>query len=664
MISELLRHRSREGAMRILLIEDNPGDAGLVEEALEEAGDPFLELHIEPRLAPALVRLSRERFNMILLDLNLPDSQGFDTVTSVQEVAPMIPVVIMTGSADDIFARRAIQAGVQDYLVKDEIRPNDLVRSIFFAIERKRTENDLHALERVTSAAGSTLDLDSLLSMMLRTLMMEMEADRTAQLLEEGGKLVVMKEVGDCRDTDSPEYEEAEAFLNALVLNKKQSNFYELQDQEGNVLRTMLRAPLNVSGQVRGIVEVDWLGPHSESPRENSLLLVAADRIASGLANAQAYQAVKRSEQSAQEERLRLRTIIDTLPVGILITDARGKELESNAFRERVWGGRPRPSESIDDLCRIKAWWADTGEPVLECPVVKALKYGQTTLGAVIDIQRMDGGTGTILNSAAPIVNERMETLGAVGVQQDITDQIRLERELAEAKGRAEFYIDLLTHDISNSLTSASGYMQLMGEAGGMNDRLERWLERAEASLDESIKLIDTIRKVQLSRSLSLENDTVDLNALLGEVIEQAKSREDGRVEITYHPLDQALVVGNELLRDLFYNLIGNAIKHSPQNVQINVAIRPYVLQGQDYMRIDVADNGPGIPDVVKSRLFRKGERGGTKAPGKGLGLFLALNIVLGVGGRIWVEDRVAGDHTKGTCFVVLLPQAHRVEDH
>ncbi len=649
--------------MRILLIEDNPGDAGLVEEALEEAGDPFLELHIEPRLSPALTRLSREKFHMILLDLNLPDSHGFDTVTSVQEVAPMIPVVIMTGSADDIFARRAIQAGVQDYLVKDEIRPNDLVRSIFFAIERKRTENDLHALERVTSAAGSTLDLDSLLNMMLSTLMTEMEADRTAQLLEEGGELVVKKEVGDCRDTDSKEYIEAETFLNALVLKNNQSTFYELQDEEGNVLRTMLKAPLNVSGKVRGIVGVDWLGPHSESPRENSLLLVAADRIASGVANAQAYQDVKRSERSAQEERIRLRTIIDTLPVGILITDAQGKELESNAFRERVWGGRPKPSESIDDLCKLKAWWADTGEPVLECPIVKALRYGQTTLAAVIDIERMDGCSATILNSAAPIVNERMETLGAVGVQQDITDQIRLERELAEAKGRAEFYIDLLTHDISNSLTSASGYLQLMDDAGGMNDRLERWMGRARASLDESIKLIDTIRKVQLSRSLSLENDTIDLNALLHEVIDQATSREDGRVEITYHPSDRALVVGNELLRDLFSNLIGNAIKHSLQQVHIDVTINPYVLQGQDYLRIDVADDGPGIPDAVKSRLFRKGERGGTKASGKGLGLFLALNIVQGAGGRIWVEDRVPGDHTKGTCFVVLLPRAHRGDE-
>ncbi len=644
--------------MKILLIEDNPGDAGLVEEALEEAGDPFLDLHIEPRLAPALARLSQERFKVILLDLNLPDSKGFDTVASVQEVVPTTPVVILTGSADEIFARRAIQAGVQDYLIKDEIRPNSLVRSIFFAIERKRTENDLHALERVASAAGSTLDPGSLLEMLLRTLMTEMEADRAAQMLEDGGALVVKKEVGYCQGIDSSEYRDAERMLNTMALNTNSPVFYELRDREGSVKRTVLKAPLNIAGQARGVVEVDWLGPHPESPRENSLMLVAAERIASGLANAQAHQAVKRSEQMAQEERFRLRTIMDTLPVGILITDAHGKELESNALRERIWGGHPIPTENIEDLCSLKAWWADTGEPVLECPVVMALKYGQTTLGAVIDIERMDGRTGTILNSAAPITNERGETIGGVGVQQDITEQIRLERELGEAKARAEFYIDLLTHDISNSLASVSGYLQLMDDAGGLDERLERWLERAETSLDESIKLIDTIRKVQESRSLSLDKASIDLNAVLGEVIDQAKAREDNRVEIVYHPIDHATVVGTELLRDLFFNLIGNAIKHSTQKVQVDISVHPYVLQGQDYIRVDVTDNGPGIPDEVKGRLFRKGERGASKAPGKGLGLFLALNIVLGTGGRIWIEDRVPGDHTKGSRFVVLLPQA------
>jgi CheY-like chemotaxis protein len=327
MISELLRQRSEEKGepIKILLVEDNPGDAGLVQVALDESADSLLELHIEQRLAPALTLLAREKFTVVLLDLNLPDSKGFDTVTSVQEVVPRIPLVIMTGSADEVFARRAIKVGVQDYLIKDEVQPTNLVRSIFFAIERKRTENDLHALERVATAAGSSLDLESLLETILNTLMGVMGADRAAQVLEDDGQLLVKRAVGDCQGIDDPEYQQVERALISTVIQSNLPMYYELRDKGGTVKRTLLKAPLRISGETKGVVEVDWLGHHPENPRETSLLLVAAERIAGGVANAQAFEAMKTSEQQAQEERLRLRTIIDTLPVGILITDARGK---------------------------------------------------------------------------------------------------------------------------------------------------------------------------------------------------------------------------------------------------------------------------------------------------------------------------------------------------
>ena len=643
--------------IRVMLIEDNPGDAGLVETALEDSGGPSIELHVEPRLAPALARLARERFAVVLLDLNLPDSNGFDTVTSVQEVVPRLPVVIMTGSADEAFARRAIKAGVQDYLIKDTLRPTTLLRSILFAMERKRIENDLHALERVATAASSSLDLNSMLETMLATLRAELDGDRAAVVLGTDGEHRVRKAVGSDLDLVPSDYWDVERSAISEVVRTGETHFHEMR-APGGVVRTMLKVPLLIEGKAAGVVEVDWAGPHPQNAQEASLLRIAADRIASGVANVQAFEAVKASERRAEEERLRLRTIMDKLPVGILITDSKGKEVESNSYRDRVWGGHPTPSIDTEDLCNMKAWWADTGDAVGECPIVKALRYGETTIGAVIDIERLDGRRGTILASVAPITDLNGRSVGAVAVQQDITDQIRLERELAEAKGRAEFYLDLLTHDINNSLASASGYLQLIHHAGGADERTGRWLGGAESSLDESIKLIETIRKVQRSHDREVERSTVDLNPLINEVIAQTREREDGRVQITYHAAGRTVVVGNELLRDLFSNLLGNAVKHSSGMVSIEVTVRSQTFQGQEFVRVDVADNGPGIPDDLKERLFRKGERGKAKAPGRGLGLFLAQNIVMGTGGRMWVEDRITKDHTQGTRFVVLLPTA------
>jgi signal transduction histidine kinase len=182
-----------------------------------------------------------------------------------------------------------------------------------------------------------------------------------------------------------------------------------------------------------------------------------------------------------------------------------------------------------------------------------------------------------------------------------------------------------------------------------------RWLERALLSLDGSARLIDTVRKVHNLGSSPMTS--VDLDVLLPEVISQILPKKDGG-EIIYSGMHDAVVNGTDLLPDLFTNLIDNAVKHSGGRVNIAVTVRPYHAQGMDYVRVDIADNGPGISDQVKERLFTRGERGRTRAPGHGMGLFLVANIVAEVGGRIWVEDRVPGDHTKGARFVVLIPRS------
>ncbi len=73
---------------------------------------------------------------------------------------------------------------------------------------------------------------------------------------------------------------------------------------------------------------------------------------------------------------------------------------------------------------------------------------------------------------------------------------------------------------------------------------------------------------------------------------------------------------------------------------------------------VTIDDNGPGIPDEMKRRLFNRFERGTTPTSGKGLGLYLVRKLVEGYGGHVWVEDRVQGDHSQGSRFVVVLPDA------
>ncbi|WP_225335238.1 bacterio-opsin activator domain-containing protein [Halomicrobium urmianum] len=156
----------------VLLIEDNPGDARLIEEMFREA-EAFLEgvdvgastadgarIHHEDRLSDGLDRLDETGIDVILLDLNLPDSAGLETLASVVEATEWMPTVVLTGLRDEQVGVEAVQRGAQDYLVKDEVTSDLLVRSVYHAIVRNRQERErarrreqLEALNRLNRIA-------------------------------------------------------------------------------------------------------------------------------------------------------------------------------------------------------------------------------------------------------------------------------------------------------------------------------------------------------------------------------------------------------------------------------------------------------------------------------------------------------------------------------
>ena len=126
---------------RILLVEDNPGDARLVREYLKDAGVFRADLaHVE-RLTDARRILETDRFDVVLLDLSLPDSKDLDTIVGAMEHARGIPIVVLTGINDEELAVRALHEGAQDYLVKGRMDGSSVSRAIRYAIERARREH-------------------------------------------------------------------------------------------------------------------------------------------------------------------------------------------------------------------------------------------------------------------------------------------------------------------------------------------------------------------------------------------------------------------------------------------------------------------------------------------------------------------------------------------
>ena len=144
---------NKSETVKVLLIEDNPGDARLIQEMVSVADGAAFDLEHVDRLSTGLKHIvAAGDIDLVLLDLGLPDSSGFDTFSIVQAQAPEVAIVVLTSLEDETVENKALQAGAQDYLFKNQLDSNSLMRSMRYAIERKKAERRIEHLNSVLKA--------------------------------------------------------------------------------------------------------------------------------------------------------------------------------------------------------------------------------------------------------------------------------------------------------------------------------------------------------------------------------------------------------------------------------------------------------------------------------------------------------------------------------
>ncbi len=173
---------------------------------------------------------------------------------------------------------------------------------------------------------------------------------------------------------------------------------------------------------------------------------------------------------------------------------------------------------------------------------------------------------------------------------------------------------------------------------------------------ERSALLIKNVRMLQKLTDGVLHLERVDICNVLVDVQREFGSVPHKAITLNLNGCELCLVRANDLLRDVFVNLVGNAIKHTGNQADITISLDVVGSNCNRHYRVSVEDNGPGIPDDFKDRIFNRMLKGAYKSKGMGLGLYLVKSLVDGYNGRVWVEDRVPGDHTKGARFVVMLP--------
>jgi signal transduction histidine kinase/CheY-like chemotaxis protein len=299
-----------ESAKKVLLVEDNPGDARLLNEALIEVQPaPFALVHVD-RFITAIEALKRETFSAVLLDLSLPDAKGLDTVVRMQREADAVPIVVLTGLDDDSTALEAVRAGAQDYLIKGEIDGKLLVRSLSYAMERKRLQeatakhlNHIVILKDINAALTSTLELSDVLDTLLEKVTDVMP--QVAVTIRLRDKESAQLEPVACRNIDEPAWRaatlrwqsrgimsDAATAQNGLLLINDAANDPRAGDPEFCRLHgftAYLGIPFMVNDQILGLLALYAKEQRQFSDDEFQFLSALAGQASVAIHNSQAH---------------------------------------------------------------------------------------------------------------------------------------------------------------------------------------------------------------------------------------------------------------------------------------------------------------------------------------------------------------------------------------
>lgn len=273
--------------------------------------------------------------------------------------------------------------------------------------------------------------------------------------------------------------------------------------------------------------------------------------------------------------------------------------------------------------------------------------------GPVGCIAVASGEREAISESERRILRAIGEEIGSAVVKgmlhEDLEDALAsANRYLDEANAATEevnLYVDILTHDINNANTAAMGYLQMFLESAGEEEKVI-----ARKALAAVYRSNDIIRNVSTIRRLKC--GVAELAPVRLEPVIRRMCNYYADTQISCEGLD-VVVLADDLLPEIFANLIGNAIKFGGPGVEVTIRVEV----SDDAVLVSVEDTGPGIPDDLKPRLFERYLRGRTKKSGKGLGLPIVRMLAERYGGSVQAGDRVPGRPEAGAAITLTLPR-------
>jgi PAS domain S-box-containing protein len=626
-------------ASRILLIEDNPGDVLLLRELLaEEPAAGFRIVADTGTLERGLALAASLEVDLVLLDLNLPDSRGIDTFTTAHRAAPGVPIIVLTGQDDSELALHAVHLGAEEYLMKGGFDARLLVRTLRYALERSAYQQAL-ARER----DFFTTLLDNI-------------PDRIYFKDEKSRFIRINRALTRLFGLAKPE----EAY------GKSDADFYgedharEAFEDEKRVMETGEPLLNKVENEVLQDGSRAWSLTTKLPLRDRKGVIVGTCGISREITE------IKEMESALVAERNLLRAVIDNVPDHIFLKDAEGRYLLDNAAHMK-WLGAAHRSEIVGRTVfdffpeEIARQYHDADMPVL--------RSGQPVVNQEEDSVDAYGNTHWALLTKVPWITEDGHVHGMVCVKRDITEQKLAEKHLREANAELAAAMENLqsahtelrgvqlqlieaekmkligrlaagvAHEVKNPLAIIKMGVDFLNQTPSADETTQIIVKE----MDEAVMRADSVIRglLDFSRPKQLEKKKGNLNILLEDALKLVKVEMKGAFDIV-RELDPKLpevALDADKLSHVFVNLLTNAI-HA-MGTGGTLTVRTYAKQltgvgeniagsasesfrvGQAIVLVEIDDTGHGIPEDKLAKIFEPFFT--TKPTGKGTGLGLAV---------------------------------------
>lgn len=614
--------------MKILLVEDNPGDVLLLQEFLWDVTSVECHLKQAQQLEEALRFLEQESFDVILLDLLLPDSQGLETFIKIHHQAPAIPIIVLTGFDDDTLATRAMQEGAQDYLVKGQVNGDLLVRSMRYAIERQRTEEALR------------------------------QSEERFRVALKNSPIFVFNQDKELRYTWV--YNPSFGLTAEEILGKRDCDFISAEDAER--LTTIKRGVLSTGIGTREEVCITTAqGTRyydlTVEPLQNESQEVVGITCAS----------IDISERKLAEEKIRQQAaLLDVTSDAIIVRDLENRILFWNKSAENLYGWQAQEAfgKNANKLLYKEV------PPEVEAAVSTVISKGNWQ-GEVTKVTK--NRKEILVESRWTLVcDQKGKPTSILSVDTDITQKKLLEAQLFRAQ-RLESIGTLasgIAHDLNNILTPILAVAQLLPlKFPDVYDQDKHLLEILENSAKRGADLVKQV--LSFARGVEGKRMALQLKHLIREVVKILKETFPKSIDLSIDIASDLWLVSGDgtQLHQVLMNLCVNARDAMPNGGTLTICAENLFID-ENYARMHleaktgpytvttVSDTGVGIPREVLDRIFEPFFTTKEQGKGTGLGLSTVIGIVKSHGGFVNVYSEVGS----GTSFKIYLPAVQEME--